>query len=221
MRVLDIAPRRKGYAALSFSSPVTEKIEGEEREGERLLIDRVILARLNITKGSELELDDIKQLVYVSESYRAKQRAFWYLNGRDYSEKALYDKLCGNFSPKAAAFAVSVCKEKGFLDDERYAKRLIKSLGEKNLSRRGIETKLYLKGVPKGIIERTLGDENLFETEVQRAKSLINSKYKNKLSDENSIRKTVQALQRRGFSYSDIKKALDGILEDVALEENC
>ncbi len=221
MQVTDIAPRRKGYSAVTLSPPPPLGICGGEYEGERLLIDKVILTRLHIKRGSELSIEDLEQLVYVSECYRAKQRAIWHLKGKDYSEKNLYDKLRRSFSDRAAAFAMSQMVQKGFLDDERYATRLIAKLKEKNLSRRECEAKLYLKGVPKEILARLLEEEHLSLSDSDRALSLIKNKYLNKIKDEDGRRRTVQALQRRGFSYSDIKKALDSILGDIQSEEIC
>ena len=117
MTVCEIAIRRKSRVAISLLPPPPPNIEGAEYEGEKLLIDKTISARCNITKNAELSLEDIKQLVYVSECYRAKQRAIWLLSGQDYSEKGLFEKLTKNFTPKASAFAVSQMVERRFIND--------------------------------------------------------------------------------------------------------
>ena len=195
--------------ALTFLPPPPTDIEGAEYEGERLLIDKEIISRCDITKGTQLSLEDVKQLIFVSESYRAKNRAVWLLSGQDYSEKGLYNKLLKTFTEKASAFAVAQMKNKGYLDDKRYAIALVEKFKKQNMSKRRIKEKLSLKGVAKEISEEILGETDLSLSDVNRAVALIKSKYINKISNEEERKKTFQALARRGFSYSDIKKAME------------
>lgn len=208
MRVLEIATRRKGLAVLHLAPPPAEDISGAAYEKGQVLIDRVILARCDIQKGMELSEAELRELVLVSESYRAKQRAVWILSQGDVSRQALYDKLCRNFTEQAAAFAVSQMVQKGYLNDRAYAERLIVKAQEKQMSRRATQNRLFEKGIPANIITEVMGEANLQESEVERALALLQTKYQSKLSDEVGIRKAFAALQRRGFSYSDIKAAL-------------
>lgn len=208
MRVLEIATRRRGLAALQLEPAPARDIPGAVYENETVLIDRVILSRCDIGKGTELGEADLRELVLVSESYRAKQRAIWILSQGDASEQALYDKLCRNFTEPAAAFAVGQMVKKGYLNDRAYAERLIAKCKEKRLSRRATQSCLFEKGVPAAIVKEVMEQAGLQDSEVERAVALLQTKYKNKLADEEGIRKTVAALQRRGFSYSDIKTAL-------------
>lgn len=219
MTVTDLGIRRKGLAAVTFSPPPPADLYGAEYEGERLLIDREIIARCDLKKGAVFSEDDIKQLVFVNQCYRAKTRAVYYLSRRDYSEKGLYDKLCKDFIPKAAAFAVEQMKNKGFLNDERYALNLIQNLRGKNRSGRDILNKLCLKGVPRDLAVRLIGENQLALTDKERAKALITAKYLNKIRDEDDRRKTVQALLRRGFPFADIKTALKEVLSEDLLGE--
>lgn len=209
MIVTDISIRRKGLVVITLSPPPPQGIEGGEYEGQHLLIDNQIVLRCEIKKGSELNLEDVKQLVFVSECYRAKNRAVWLISGQDYSEKKLYDKLRLKFTPKAAAFAIAQMQKKGYINDEKYAVTLVEKLKAKKMSKRQMAQKLMLDGISKDISDALLKNEDIETTEVIRAALLINSKYKNKLTSEEGIQKTVQALRRRGFSFSDIKKALE------------
>ena len=208
MRVLELATRRKGLAVLRLEPPPAEDISGAAYEKGQVLIDRVILARCDIQKGMELSEAELRELVLVSESYRAKQRAVWILSQGDVSQQSLYDKLCRNFTEQAASFAVSQMVQKGYLNDRAYAERLIVKAKEKQMSRRATQNRLFEKGIPANIITEVMGEANLQESEVERALALLQTKYQSKLSDEAGIRKAFAALQRRGFSYSDIKAAL-------------
>lgn len=206
MKVTNIETRRRHLAAVSLY-PQGEKIETAEYEGEKLLIDREILRRCGIEIGTELEAKEVEELTFVSESYRAKERAVWYLSKSDTTEKALFEKLCRNFSQKAAAFAVAQMVKKGYLNDRRFAENYANSLINRNVSKRAALGKLLQKGVTldmaKDVLSKRQEDESL------AALALLETKYKNKLSNEDGIRKTIAALARRGFSYSDIKTALE------------
>lgn len=211
MKVADIGIRRRGLAALRFSPPLPEKIENADYEGEKILVDRVILSRCNIKVGTVLEEDDIKQLVFVSECYRAKQRAIWYLSRGDNSEKGLYKKLCRNFSEKAADFAVKQMADKGYINDITYAERLIKKYDDKNVSARQARAKLFEKSVPANIVEEVLS--GYFEGDGERAYNLICEKYSKKVQDAEERKKVFSALLRKGFSFSDIKHAMDKMVK--------
>ena len=220
MTVLDVALRRKHRVAVTLSPPPKQGVLGAEYEGEKLLIDKVIAARGDIVKGAELSEADLSELIYVSECYRAKERAIWYLSGQDYSEKGLYNKLIKTFTPKAAAFAIAQMQKKGFINDEKYAANLVLKFKSKNLSKRQMAEKLMQNGISKEISNKLLKvDEDLSATDVSRAAELLKAKYINKIGDEEGRKKTFAALMRRGFSYSDIKKAFELVLRSDDFEE--
>ena len=216
MTVLEVAPRRRHRVAVTLSPSPEVGLEGAEYEGEKLLIDKVIAARCDIVKGAVLSAEDVKQLVFVSECYRAKERAVWLLSGQDYSEKGLYQKLIKTYTKKAAAFAVAQMQKKGFISDEKFAAALVLKCKAKNMSKRQMAEKLAQKGISNEISDSLLkGQEDVSATDASRAAELIKAKYINKIGDEENRKKTFSALQRRGFSYSDIKKAF----ETVSFEE--
>lgn len=208
MKVVDIGIRRKHLAALTVV-PAPEIFEDAEYEENKILIDREILDRCKIEKGTEISAEDLKELIFVSSCYRAKQRAVWYLSKGDISEKALFDKLKRNFSEKASAFAVEQMIKRGYLNDRKYAENLVRILSEKNISKNAAVGKMLQKGLPFELIKDVLknyksGDEN-------RAYNLLITKYKNKLNNDEGIKKSVAALVRRGFSYSEVLTALKKI----------
>ena len=218
MVVVDIAIRRQGLSAVVFSPAPKKDIEYAEYEGEKLLLDREILARCQIKKGSELGVEDLKQLCYVSQCYRAKQRALWHLSQSDHSEKALYEKLLRKFPKKAADFAVAQMRERGYVCDEKYADALAKKLALQNYSKRAALEKMYLKGIGTDLAKEALSNNNFAETEAQRVLALLKTKYTKQISDDEGIKKTVAALSRKGFSFSDIKKALESLLKNGEID---
>ncbi len=205
MKVMEIGIRRRHLAALTLM-PAPKEIKGAEYEGDKLLIDREILERCNIKKGSELSLEDVRELVLVSESYRAKQRALWYLSRSDISEKSLYNKLRRGFSEKASAFATEQMVKRGYLDDRRFAENLSRSLSEHNISANAAVGKMLEKGLEMELIKDVL--KGYKDHDTNRIVNLLGTKYKNKMGDEAAIQKTIAALARRGFSFDNIKEAI-------------
>lgn len=218
MTVTEVAIRRRCRVAITLSPPPPPNLKGAEYEGEKLLIDKVIAARCNVAKNSEFTLEDIKQLIYVSECYRAKQKAIWLLSGQDYSEKGLYEKLTKAFTPKASAFAVAQMVSRGFINDANFAELLVRKCKAKNLSKRQTEQKLFKNGISKEISDYLLKSEEMQNTEFERALALIKSKYIKKISTKEDRQKTFMALMRRGFLAEDIKKAI-AHLEDGCFDE--
>lgn len=214
MIVQSLSPRKRFLCAVALLPPPDPQEFEADYEGERLLLDRRILERCGVVVGLQLNDEDLTTLIKTSECYRAKQRAIWYLSRSDCCSKGLYNKLRRYFKEYAAEFAVKQMNDLGYLNDRDYAHRLADSLlTYGGLSIRAARGKMLQKGV-----EKTLADEVLEDFDVNSKElilKLIDKKYKNKLSDEDDKRRTIAALQRRGFSFSDIRSALLELRKEV------
>lgn len=131
-----------------------------------------------------------------------------FLSYRDHSEKELITKLVQKGHKRE--YADSACeklKEYGYVNDERFAQSYAESLIErKGMSIRGIKSELFRKGISKEIADNVA--ENLDIDPILRIIDLLNTKYQRYLSDEKGLKKTVAALQRLGYRWSDINSAL-------------
>ena len=93
----------------------------------------------------------------------------------------------------------------GLVNDRDYAERYAKELFErKKFGKNRVKQELKLKGIDGEIIEEVLSLYEDFDTKEQ-IESILNSKYSNYLTDEKVKRRAVAALQRRGFTFSDIR----------------
>ena len=102
------------------------------------------------------------------------------------------------------------------------ARTAAESLAEKLLSacvsRREALVKMQNKGLDRQTAQLAL---DLFECdETAQIKALIIKKYKNRLTDEESVRKVFAALQRKGFGYSNIKAVLRQYSEELQNSED-
>ena len=203
MKIIAISHRKMGLSALVLD------------DGQEILVDTELLLSKGISEKSEI--DDIEKLLYESDFKRAKSRGFWYLSRRDYSKKELTDKLVsGGFSHSAAVAAVEKICEMGYVDDQAYAERLFEQLSERGLSsKREVIEKLRLKGVPSEIIKQI--SENFPSDEEEKIKELIGKRYAGRLATEDGTRKVFAALIRKGFQFSDVKRAI----REYNLEFDC
>ena len=130
------------------------------------------------------------------------------LSYRDHSEKELVIKLVQKGHKKIyAENAVEKLKEYRYVDDERVAEIYAKDLFErKGMSVNGIVSELCRKGISREIAVNTA--EKLDNEPILRIIDLLNTKYSRYLNDEKGIRKTVAALERLGYRWSDINSAL-------------
>ena len=159
----------------------------------------------------EINEEELTELLNAVSFRRAYNKGLDFLSRRPYGTKELVKKLCEKGHEKE--FAEKACDrllELGLLNDEEYARILANDLlDRKNYSIKRIKQELAFRGIDRDIIENT--SDLLDNDPVSRIIILIKKKYINKISDEKGRKRTVDALLRLGYSYSDIKSALDSV----------
>ncbi len=130
------------------------------------------------------------------------------LSYRDHSVKEMINKLVQKGHKHGyAVSATEKLKEYGYINDERFAQNYAESLLErKGMSVKGIKSELFRKGISREIADNVA--EGLDNDPVLRIIDLLNTKFKRNLSDEKGVKKTIAALQRLGYRWSDINSAL-------------
>lgn len=204
MKITDISARRKGITLVVA-------------DGKEYLLNTDTVVAARIKKGDEISERELEELKSRSDCERARSRALWYLSRADHSKKALYDKLCRAYSPTAAQNAVERMEELGLINDLELAKRLAKYWSDGNVSAREIKRKLFAKGISRDIAD--IAVDCLESDPRAQIAALLSTKYKNRLTSEDGIKKVFAALQRKGFSYSDIRSALREYSENIDYSE--
>ena len=144
---------------------------------------------------------------------RAFNKASDLLALRDHSEKELLQKLRQKGFADGAEEAMEKLKSYGYLDDSRFALRFAQELQRvKHYGKKRIEQELYRKGVSREVVSDTLEQLNFDEDALP---ALIERKYLRQLDTEKGVQKTVAALQRMGYSFGEIRDALQKVQEDV------
>ena len=157
--------------------------------------------------GTEITDEELHELLAASDANRAKEKALYLIAHRDHSKKELVDKIRRTASQEAAEKAADRMEEIGLIDDRDYARRYASELFQrKYFARKRVEYELKQKGIDPDFIEELL--EELEPEPVGQIGALVERKYLRALDDERGWRRTVTALQRLGYRWEDIRRAL-------------
>lgn len=128
------------------------------------------------------------------------------LSYRALSVKALREKLIKKgHSEDAADYALAFLAERGLLDDGRFAESAVHSYERRGYGPLRIRQELRRRGVSREDTDAALED---FSADQDTLRALLDKKLKGDLSDPKQVQRAVAFLQRRGFSWGDIRKAL-------------
>ena len=156
--------------------------------------------------GTEITQEEWESLTDSIYFKKAVDKCYDLLSRRDHSVKELKTKLLRTVDEKNADKAIEKMIEYGYLDDEKYARNLVKYLAQsRNMSKNHIKQEMFKRGIPNEIINLVMEDYEF--DNVSSVVDLIITKYRNKLNNEDGNKKVIASLMRKGFSYSDIKNA--------------
>lgn len=144
-----------------------------------------------------------------SEKNPLLEKAVSLLNYRAHSRKELADKLkqktgCGDAELNEV---LDRLEELGFLNDRSYAAAVVRSCARKGYGAQRALTELSRRGIPKELREEALAEMPEDGGALER---LIRTKLKDP-SDRDEVRKVTAAMVRRGFSWDEIRRAMDNV----------
>jgi regulatory protein len=137
---------------------------------------------------------------------KAKQYAFLLLKFRLRSKKEIYQRLKKKkFDLQTIEKTISFLKDKGFIDDDYFAKAWIESRLKKPLGLKRLKQELKLKGIDNQIIERQIQQikKNYSEEDVVLEIACKKMEKLKGVEPQKAKRRLFSYLLRRGFS-SDI-----------------
>lgn len=161
----------------------------------------------------EINDEELTELLDAVSFRRAYNKGLDLLSRRPHGTKELIKKLCEKGHEKESAEkACDRLLELGLLNDEEFARILANELYErKGYGVKRIKQELAFRGIDREIAENAI--ESLdFDTQT-RIILVIEKKYKGKINDEKGRKRAIDGLLRLGYSYSDIKSALNSIEE--------
>ena len=180
-------------------------------------VDETYFLSMGIWNGKEVdceELEEIKQTVNIRRAYNY---AVSLLSRRDHSERELMTKLSQKGYTQGVEEAIAKLRDSGYVSDERFARLYVRELQTfKKYGKRRIEQELYRKGIDREIIREVLEETDFDEDGLV---SLVERKYGRYLDDEKGVAKTINGLLRMGYSYGEIRNALNRIKENLQTED--
>ena len=198
---------RKGKVNALFFADYTADF-GEITDDGGLLLDRSLCESEGLQAGVDISEERLAELVQISACRRARSRAIWLLESRDYTQKGMRDKLRRLYGDYAANDAAEYCAQIGLIDDSRFAERLAYSFSQRGISDREAVRRLVAKGVPREIAQDAVSEAE--SDPAEQLAQIIEKKYAARLmtGDRKEVEKVVAALARKGFGFGDIRCAI-------------
>ncbi len=188
-------------------------------EGDVVVL-AVVAEQFGLKAGVSLTLDQLEQVLEVSDHKRADNYATYLLSRRNYSVGQMIRKL------KQKGYGEPILKRvvgdflaMGMLDDLQFARSMVESmLARKPAGRRYLIGRLRSSLVPHKIAESVV-DEYLEETdETEMAEQLLKARwrYLSKFDLETARRKAYNYLSRRAIGYTAAKQAFEQLAKEEA-----
>lgn len=183
---------RKGLTAVS-------------QDGSSFFIPAALADLWQLAPGRELSEDEYIQLEKQAEIILVQHKSVDLLARRDHSVQELRQKLLQrNYSPDTVEIVLTRLQEKGYLDDERFARIWIRSR-----LRKQPESPAMLKaGLLKKGVDRQTAEDALAAAELD-SEALALQTAKRAASRGSDRQKVVRVLQRKGFRQSEAIRAVD------------
>ena len=129
------------------------------------------------------------------------------LEKRDYSRGEMIDRLLKKGEAQEDAEAVADrLTELRLINDENYAAIVVRHYSAKGFGAARIKNELYRRFVPRELWEQALADMPDADGSLD---TLLRAKLKSPDPDSAELKKATDALRRRGFSWDEIRYAVE------------
>ena len=180
--------------------------------GEKLSLYRQTAEDFALYTGKELTEDEYSALLEAAGKMSAKMRAVRIVSATSVSKRDLQERLVRKGEdPEQAKEAVEWMEELHLLDDRNTAEQVVHSCISKGYGLQRAKQALYEKRIPKQYWEEALEG---YPDQWDRIESFLKSRL-NADSDQKQVKKAIDALIRRGHSYSIIRQVLNELSFDT------
>ena len=179
--------------------------------GNKIALYRQTVEDFALYSGKELSDEEWHALQLSAGKMSAKMRAVRIVSASSVSKRDLEERLIRKGEdPDQAKEAVAWMAELRLVDDKNTAEQVVHSCIAKGYGLQRAKQALYEKRIPKEFWEDALRD---YPDQSDKIVSFLKSRIDSS-SDERAIKKAVDALLRRGHSYSKIREGLQTISMD-------
>ena len=186
-------------------------------DGKRLKAPAFKVVELGLTPGAEVTPEVFLALENAQSLASCKERAVRILTASGLSKKELQKRLVQKGeSEEDAEAAVAWLEELHLIDDLETAKQLVRSACLRGYGAARAKSILYEKGIPKELWDEALVELPEMDDAID---TFLRRKLDGRTLDAKQIKKTVDALLRRGHSYHDIQAGLRRYEASISLEQ--
>ena len=159
-----------------------------------------------IHSGLELSDEEYDELYSASTLSLAKARALRIINSRALSEKELFGKLVEKGeTPANSELCVTWLRDMGLLNDSSYASSLVRHYAAKGYGTIRVKQELRRHGILSELVDEAIGEMPEQDDYLER---FIRSRLHDS-SDKAQVKRVSDALFRKGYSWDEIKHALN------------
>ena len=197
---LSSTPNRAGQYRVSFD------------DGSIMRLYRQTVEDFGLYAGMELSDEDFQRLHAAAGQMSAKMRAVRIVAATGVSKKDLEQRLIRKGeNPTQAKEAVNWMEQLDLIDDRKTAEQVVSSCIRKGYGLARAKQALYEKRIPKDLWEDALSE---YPDQQDKILEYLEAKLPD-CPDQRQIRRTIDALLRRGHPYTQIRKALDRLSLDT------
>ncbi len=182
-------------------------------DGTVMRLYKQTLQDFGLYQGLELTEREMKSLCAEASEMSAKMRAVRIVSASSVSKSDLQQRLIQKGEdPECAKNAVDWLSDMELLDDAKTAEQVVARCISKGYGLARAKQSLYEKRIPKSYWDHALQD---YPDQSQAIREYVASHLPNE-PDKKSIKKVIDALLRKGHSYSTIRRVLNccDMLED-------
>ena len=196
---ISASPDRAGCYRVKFS------------DDSSLRLYRQTLEDFSLYRGMELTEEQLTALKAAAGKMSAKMRAVRIVSASSVSRRDLEQRLERKGENRQdAQEAIAWMEDLHLLDDRNTAEQIVHSCIRKGYGAARAKQVLYEKRIPKELWEEALED---YPDQMDKIMSFLRPRLDEK-ADDRSVKRALDALLRRGHSYSRIREAL----QELSLE---
>ena len=174
-------------------------------DGTKLALYRQTVEDFGLYTGMELTDEQWNRLQEAAGEMSAKMRAVRIVAASAVSERDLQQRLVQKGEdPRQAAQAVAWMTEMKLVDDRETAFQIVSRCAARGYGMQRAKQMLYEKKIPKQYWEEALQD---FPNQTEHILTFLRGRITDE-TDRKQVQKAIDALLRRGHSYSEIRGAL-------------
>lgn len=174
---------------------------------EKLTITINQIADYSLFTGRELTDEEMESLRKDASLSGARATALRILGDRNMSVREITDRLVAKGTgEEAAAETAQWLEDIGAVNDEEYASLIVRHYAAKGYGISRVKNELHRRGIPRELWDDALAE--LSGTE-EAAYALLRSRLGGEMPDRAGMKKATDALFRRGFTWDEIKSAVE------------